>query len=238
MIATDRSEIRDVLLARGARVGLLEALLMADDDRVRALLSDGVLPDIKPNGGSLLGFARTPFAIDRLITLGAPTDLKDRWGATPIDAMSRLGPRGAPLVQHMIARGVAAAPQEYARLGDMATLERLVAADPDVARLDAVMMAAVDFKHDAIVDWLLERGANPNARSNAESRHTALHSAAWNGDLEMVKKLIGAGADRSARDQQYDATPLGWADTSIDVTNNAKCADVVSYLKGLDATAL
>jgi hypothetical protein len=34
--------------------------------------------------------------VDRLIALGAPTDLKDRWGSTPIDAISRMGrPGGA-----------------------------------------------------------------------------------------------------------------------------------------------
>jgi ankyrin repeat protein len=234
MLAVRRPDMRDELLRRGARVGLLEALLLADDGRVEELLSEGGLPAIRPNGGSILAFARTPFAIDRLIALGAATDVKDRWGSTPIDAMSRLGPNGTALVQQMIARGIAAAPQEYARLGDLATLERLVAADPAVARLDAVMMAAVDFKHHGIVDWLLERGGNANARSDAESRHTALHSAAWNGDLEMVRRLVAAGADRTVRDEQYDAPPLGWAQTSIEVTNNSRCAEVVAYLEGLD----
>ena len=60
--------------------------------------------------------------------------------------------------------------------------------------------------------------------------HTALHSAAWNGDLTMVTLLVKAGADRAARDEQYDGTPLGWAETSIEVTNNPACAEVVAYL--------
>ena len=234
MIAVDRPDMRDALLARGAQVGLLEALMLADDKRVGDLLSGGVLPDMTPNGGSILAFARTPFAIDRLMALGAPTDLKDRWGSTPLDAMSRLGAHGTPLVHHMIARGVTAAPEDYARLGDTATLERMMAADPNVAKRDRVMMAAVDFKHHAMVDWLLQHGANVNARSDAQSRHTALHSAAWNGDVPMVKKLVDAGADRQARDEQYDAIPIGWAQTSIEVTNNTMCADVVAYLAALD----
>jgi ankyrin repeat protein len=73
-----------------------------------------------------------------------------------------------------------------------------------------------------------------NARSDDESRHTALHSAAWNGDLEMVKLLVEAGADTSARDAKYDGTPLGWAETSIEITNNAKWAEVARYLETLD----
>ena len=76
-----------------------------------------------PNGGSVLNFARTTAAIDRLLELGVATDVKDRWGATPIESMSRLGLRGQALVRHVIARGVPAAPEEYARLGDRHTLE-------------------------------------------------------------------------------------------------------------------
>jgi hypothetical protein len=221
------------LRTRGAHVGLLEALLLADDDRVEALLRPGQLPEITPNGGSILAFARTPFAIDRLIALHAPLDIQDRWGSTPIDAMSRLGPRGRALVAHMARHAIVAAPKEYARLGDMATLARLVDADPSVARQDAVMMAAVDFRHHALVAWLLARGANVNARSDAGSRGTALHSAAWNGDLPMVTLLVEAGADRAARDQEYGTTPERWASTAIEVSHNPKCAEVVAYLAAL-----
>jgi ankyrin repeat protein len=231
----DRPDMQQALLERGARIGLLEGLLLGDDTRVEELLRAGRLPAIAPNRGSFLAFARTPFAIDRLIALGAQTDMKDRWGSTPIDALSRMGPKGTALVRHMIGRGIVAAPKEYARLGDLETLARLVKSDPSIVKLDSVMMAAVDFRHYEIVKWLLARGADVNARSDAESRHTALHSAAWNGDLEMVMLLVHAGADRHARDAQYDSTPEGWAETSIEVSNNPACAEVVEYLRTLNA---
>jgi ankyrin repeat protein len=234
MLAVNQPAMRDELLRRGARIGLVEALMLADDARVEELLRPGSLPAVVPNGGSILAFARTPFAIDRLIDLGAPTDQQDRWGTTPIDAMSHLGARGQALVRHMIARGVPAAPKEYARSGDLAVLSRLVESDAAVARLDSVMMAAVEGGHHTLVEWLLERGGNVNARSDAEPRHTALHSAAWNGDLEMVKLLINAGADRTARDEKHDATPQGWAETSILMSNNPKCAEVVEYLEAMN----
>lgn len=240
MIAINRAhtEMRDELLRRGARIGLLEALMLADDAQVEELLGAGELPDIAPNGGSILAFARTPFAIDRLIALGASAIAKDRWGSTPIDAMSRLGKRGQPLVRHMIARGVPAGPEEYARLGDVEMLDRLFAEEGASAPLDSVMMGAVDFEHHELVEWLLERGGNPNARAQAQSRHTALHSAAWNGDLRMVRLLVAAGADPAARDKQYNATPLGWAETSIEVSNNPKCAEVAAYLASSSRTRL
>lgn len=232
-INRDNPGMRDELIARGARIGIFEALLLGDDAKVGELLDAYGLPVIAPNAGSILALARTPYAIDRLIALGASTDTKDRWGSTPIDAMSRLGAPGKALMQHLIAKGVQADAKEYARLGDLTMLTRLVEADPSVAKRDAVMMGAVDFGHYAVVEWLLAHGANVNARADAESRQTALHSAAWNGDLQMVKLLVAAGADREATDAQYNGTPRGWAETSIEISNNPKCADVVAYLDTL-----
>jgi ankyrin repeat protein len=226
----DRDDMRAELLRRGARIGLIEALLMKDDARVGALVEDG-LPDIGPNEGSILAFARTPYAIDRLLELGASAETKDRWGATPIEAMSRAGPEGRALVRHMMLRGVAPAPQEFARLGDRETLAMLVEADPAIAMSDAVMMSAVEFGHHALVRWLLSMGADPNARArDAETRHSALHSAAWNGDLPMVQLLAEAGADLFVRDAKHDAPPWGWATTAVTVTNNPKCQEVADWL--------
>ena len=232
----DQPEMRRALLDRGARVGLVEAMLFEDDTLVEKLLRPGkaALPKAEPNRGSLLAFARTPFAIDRLLDLGVSTDRKDRWGATPIEAMSRLGPRGRPLVRHMLARGIGAAPQDHARINDRETLFALIDADPALIKSDAVMMGAVDFGHHDLVRDLLKRGANANARAEAQSRHTALHSAAWNGDLRMVEILVSAGAQIDARDQEHNETPRGWAQVSIRVSNNPKCKNVVDYLLSLE----
>lgn len=229
--------MRDALLQRGAVPGLVEALLSADDERVEDLLRAGAaaLPNQTPNGGSLLQFARTPFAIDRLIALGVDTEAKDRWGSSPIEAMSRLGVAGQPLVRHLIARGVHAAPEEYARLGDMTTLVSLVERDPSVARADGVMMGAVDFGHVALAEWLLAHGSPVNARATAKSRHTALHSAAWNGDLAMVTCLVTAGADVAALDEEHHGTPLKWAEVAIEVTNNPRCLEVADYLRRVES---
>jgi ankyrin repeat protein len=240
MLARDAAceDMREELVRRGARVGLMEALLFGDDTLVEEMLRLGrvALPSYAPNGGSILNFARTPFAIDRLIELGVATDVKDRWGSSPIESMSRLGPRGQSLVRHLIARGVPAAPAEYARLGDRQTLESLFEQDPGIIRSAAVMMGAVDFRHHALVEWLIAHGASVNARASAPSRHTALHSAAWNGDLEMARLLVTAGANIAARDEEHDGTPLGWAEVSIDVTNNPKCREVVEFLASLEST--
>jgi ankyrin repeat protein len=228
-----RDGLPDVLRQRGARIGVVEALMLGDDELVGKLLQPGpfVLPSPPPNGGSLLSFARTTFAIDRLIALGVSPDTKDRWGTTPIESLSGLGAEGLPLVRHLVARGIAAPPHVYARLGDRQTLEDIIEAHPEAARDADVMMGAVEFRHLALVEWLLGRGADVNARASARARHTALHSAAWNGDLAMVKLLVVAGADINARDDEHDATPAGWAETAAEITNNPDCHPVVEFLE-------
>lgn len=51
---------------------------------------------------------------------------------------------------------------------------------------------------------------DPNTR-DADGA-TALHHAAWAGDLELIRRLLDAGADPTLRDTRFDATPRGWAE--------------------------
>lgn len=41
---------------------------------------------------------------------------------------------------------------------------------------------------------------------------TALHHAAWSGDLELIRRLLDAGADPTLTDGRFGTTPLGWAE--------------------------
>jgi ankyrin repeat protein len=235
-----RGSITKLLLKHGARIGLTEALAMGDDVKALRMLRRGraALPEHTPGDGSLLGFARTPAAIDRLLALGVSTELRDRWGASPIEILSRLGRRGTALVRHLQARGVETPPEVFARIGDRRTLARLIADDPSVLANPLVIKGAVDFGQLALARWLLERGADPNARSNAASHDTCLHSAAWNGNLEMVELLLQHGADPRLRDHEHDGTPAGWADVAVEVTNNAACREVAERLRAAERDAL
>lgn len=62
------------------------------------------------------------------------------------------------------------------------------------------------------VQWLLNRGADVNARwPHWDADVTALHLAASRGHVDVVRVLLAAGADRGIRDSQHDSDPLGWA---------------------------
>jgi ankyrin repeat protein len=63
------------------------------------------------------------------------------------------------------------------------------------------------------VKWLLEHGANPDARwAHWDSDVTPLHLAAAHGHADVVRLLLAAGADRRIRDTKHDSDVLGWAE--------------------------
>ncbi len=65
------------------------------------------------------------------------------------------------------------------------------------------------FKHYDIAFFLLENGMNPN---HMNWHHTTLlHDKAFRGDVEMVRLLLDHGADINAVDEEFRATPLGFA---------------------------
>jgi ankyrin repeat protein len=47
---------------------------------------------------------------------------------------------------------------------------------------------------------------------NPTDRRTPLHEAAFHGNLDLVRALVGLGADPNVRDPHFDSTPAGWAD--------------------------
>jgi hypothetical protein len=52
--------------------------------------------------------------------------------------------------------------------------------------------------------------ADPNLRDDEGA--TPLHHAAWAGNLELIARLLAAGADPTITDLRFGATPLGWAE--------------------------
>lgn len=65
-----------------------------------------------------------------------------------------------------------------------------------------------------MVDWLLDRGADPNGTGwlgGHAKGVTAFHLAAADGLREIIDRLRKAGADPSLTDDLYNGTPAGWA---------------------------
>jgi ankyrin repeat protein len=241
MLAASNDEVymRDELIRRGARVGIVEALMLGDDARVEGLLKRGrkALPRKAPGDASLLAFARTTRAIDLLLERGVPIDKQDEWKTTPIETFTQLGERGRELVRHLQRRGATVRARDFARLGDRDSVAAMAATDPSVVKDDEVLMGAVDAGDAELVQWLLDRGANPDARTSFGSRAMALHGAAWSGNLRIAKLLVAAGADIHGRDVEHQNTPAGYARVSRRITGNPDCDIVAGYLEGLERGA-
>jgi ankyrin repeat protein len=63
------------------------------------------------------------------------------------------------------------------------------------------------------VNWLLERGADPNTRwAHWDADVTPLHLAALAGHTDVARVLLDHGADTGIRDSRHDSDVMGWAE--------------------------
>jgi len=166
--------------------------------------------------------------MDLLLERGAELDLGNSdsvipdWGKqNPLDvALSNYGYRAA---EKMIALGAKPDICSAAALGRLDLVRGFFGADGHLTSLprrdgaflperDAIglaMLFAYVNQHPEIVDFLLEKDGNWNLVG--VNNGTALHRAAWGGDLPMVKRLVAKGADIGNRDNPFSSTPLSWA---------------------------
>lgn len=75
-------------------------------------------------------------------------------------------------------------------------------------RLDLLARHGIDVSGVDVVSPLLPD--DPNALDDEGA--TALHQAAWAGDLERIQRLLDAGADATITDLRFGSTPLDWAE--------------------------
>ena len=99
-------------------------------------------------------------------------------------------------------------------LGAWETAARLVREAPEVLQpAGAGVLHLMAKRNDRVaVQWLLDHGADVNARWNHwDAEVTPLHLAVLGGHAEMVRQLVQAGADPHIRDSQHNSDAIGWA---------------------------
>ncbi|MBT6144566.1 MAG: hypothetical protein HOH74_03990 [Gemmatimonadetes bacterium] len=84
--------------------------------------------------------------------------------------------------------------------------------------LDEALVYASQNRQQEALSFLLDHGANASGMPYYAS---ALHAAAYNGDVAMIDLLLLSGADPSVRDGMHGGTPADWAvhGTSPDVAD-------------------
>jgi ankyrin repeat protein len=144
-----------------------------------------------------------------------PAELAQLNGRTAI--VEYLVSRGAPPPRLDPASDVIAA----ALRADRPAVERLRVQHPDAVeearrvRPGLIVWAAAQGLAETVA-LLVELGFDVNARGRGDAPveggwETALHQAAFRGDMKLARLLLALGADPGIRDQRFDATPLDWA---------------------------
>jgi len=178
----------------GTTMGLLITSKQASDAGVSGPLMDlllerGATLDLKTPGALDAALANhAPRAAERMIELGAKADL---FAAAALGRMELLR----------------AEFDDKGRLRSRPRRGGKLMSKRDAIGL-AMLYAYVRDQSDA-VDFLLLKDGNWN--TIGVNNGTALHRAAWGGDLAMVQRLVSKGADVSDRNNPYNSTPLGWA---------------------------
>jgi ankyrin repeat protein len=156
-----------------------------------------------------------------LISKGAEIDAKDKRSLTPLHLAASQG--HPETVKVLIANGAdpnaRTATNETplhmaAAAGYESVVEILLASGADVNARDGsgwtpLHCAMRADKPIVIVELLLAGGADVNTRTGRG--RTALHLAADYGDANLVKFLIGKGANINAREQEWGCTPMHYA---------------------------
>lgn len=138
---------------------------------------------------------------DLLLERGARLD-----DGMPLGALHNGCPEAAA---HLVERGGTADLEVAAGIGraDLVAV-RLADASPE-ERVAALLMASWYGRRE-VVALVLDHGVDPGARDPDDGK-TALHLAAYQGDLPLVRLLLALGAPIEVLDDCYHTQPLVWA---------------------------
>ncbi|MGI8485184.1 MAG: GNAT family N-acetyltransferase [Thermomicrobiales bacterium] len=228
------------LLRRSQIVGITAVNLIEwEGKRVAGLFNLGVHPDVRGRGiGTALTLSALAFARQHgasAMGLNATPDGERVYrhlgfqsighGQTWFMTAARLRHRpGFDLVTQA----------EALAMGDIERLDSVIARIGLMPNGETPIAFAAHFQQTSAARWLLDRGASADilslwklglrdeaialmtdpaalTRVAGPNATTPLHDAVDLGDIELARFLIASGADLSARDRQYHATPQDWA---------------------------
>lgn len=94
---------------------------------------------------------------------------------------------------------------------DRLAVSAMFAAHPEYVREPRPMYAAVEQDRADVVEMLLDLGMSPEIEHPSGGRARPLHTAAFRGSERSARVLLAHGADVDAREERYQAVPLGMA---------------------------
>ena len=215
--ATHRA-IADFLISRGARHHIYSAMSIGDEDEVRRIVAAdpselGRTQSHNEDFRRPLHFAvlkKLPRMVELLLELGADPLATDASGHTAV-AYATTPEIARPVVEAMRDR-VGPTLLASVAIADWDSADRLLRQDPDAIGREGLLHQLAKSGNVAAVRWLLDHGADPNARWNHwNALVTPLHVAVLAGHPQVTRALLEAGADQTIRDTQHQSDALGWA---------------------------
>ena len=222
-------EVADFLVGRGARHHIFSAIAHDLADEVRRIVRDDRASlerrmSRNENHRTPLQFAvlrNRPAMVALLLELGADPLVPDGGGQS-VAVYASVKDADRPAME-AVRRRTLATPGSARRgdplplvaclsLADWDTAARFVRDDPSL--LGSGALHILSKRGDAAaVRWLLDRGADPNARwMHWDAEVTPLHLTAFSNDLATARALLAAGADPRTRDGKHDSDAIGWAE--------------------------
>jgi uncharacterized protein len=216
-----------------------EAVKRNDVAAVRAFLQgqSDLVASTGDHGKTALHWAAEKNAAEvaeALIDSGSDIEAKTSWGASPLDWAAALG--ATKVADLLLSRGATGLTLIVAAsLGRLDAVKSIVESGQDLAQhrrrdapltadddhwfadsahiqgdvLSDALYAAARNGHTLIVEYLLDRGANIDAKGVFGG--TGLHWAAMHGHRDTVQALIARGANLAIKDKRFKATAAGWA---------------------------
>ncbi|MDP9202258.1 MAG: ankyrin repeat domain-containing protein [Gemmatimonadota bacterium] len=216
--------IAEFLVSRGARHHIFSAISFNLADEVRRIVAADPAALSRPQSHNEdyrlpLHYAvlrNRPEMVALLLDLGADPVAPDGSGYPP--AAYATAPDTDRSVMEMIrARGGTKDLFTALALGDWETAARILSENRSVVAPGGASVGVLHLMakrgNARAVKWLLDHGADPNARwSHWDAEVTSLHLAALGDHAKVVRLLLEAGADPSIRDNKHDSDAIGWAD--------------------------
>jgi ankyrin repeat protein len=232
--------VAEFLVSRGARHHIFSAISMNRADDVRRIvtadpatlssrmsrnedhrmpLHHAVLKNRPEMVSLLLDLGADPLAVDGSGFFAAAYATSPRTDRRVMEAIHAM--TAAELISagrgHRQPRGGTMDLVATLALGDWETAARLLREIPrllDPGGASAGVLHLMAKRNDvAAVKWLLDHGADPNARwSHWDAEVTPLHLAVLAGHADVVRLLVEAGADPRVRDSKHDSDAIGWAE--------------------------
>ncbi|MEW5917542.1 MAG: ankyrin repeat domain-containing protein [Gemmatimonadota bacterium] len=211
--------IADFLVSRGARHHIFSAIAFGLADEVRRIVAADAttLEAQMSHNESLqrpLHFAvrkNLPDMVALLLELGADPLARDDGGYPPIFYAAQPGVDRR--VIEVLAAGGTRDLLAALALGDFSTAQGLLGKQTKTVEHRGALHLMAKRGDARAVEWLLARGADPNAVwAHFDADVVPLHMAAWGGHVAVAQLLLAAGADPAIRDSKHDGDALGWAE--------------------------